>query len=76
MEKEEEDDDGGGGRMLLVDRSSRHLFTNWSLEVWRDRYIEGMECTYHIYLLCGGEVEVGLGSWEKGWEVSCDPLFF
>jgi hypothetical protein len=67
MEKEEEDDDGGGGRMLLVDRSSRHLFTNWSLEVWRDRYIEGMECTY-LPIVWGrgggwvGKLGEGLGS--------------
>ncbi len=28
----------------------------------------GMECTY-LPSVRGGEVEVGLGSWEKGWEV-------
>ena len=62
MEKEEEDDDGGGGRMLLVDRSSRHLFTNWSLEVWRDRYVHRGDGVY-LSTYCVGE------RWRLGWEV-------
>ena len=62
MEKEEEDDDGGGGRMLLIDRSNRHLFTKWSLEVWRDR---GDGVYIPIYL----PTSVRGGGWRLGWEV-------